>query len=551
MSDDKLLTPGQKDITSAVHAQYEEMCKLSFSTDISTKEVSQKIKRLKKCCSPGIDGVTTEHLYYANSKILCHYLKTVLSYMLQYTIVPPSFTTGIIVPVLKRSTLNPNQVESYRPITLSTTYSKLMELFLLPSDNTVNTQFGFKEKRGADFACGLLSDIICYAKGKGSPIYTCSLDAEKCFDRIWHDGLFYKLLDILPKSHWVFLYKLYTKLNAKVKWKGMVSEQFQVTRGTRQGSILSPALFKIFIDELLQKLICVRAGIHIGDQKYNSFAYADDISLFSLTSTGLQDMIDCCVEYAEKWRISFGVKKSKCMIVGKPVLKNEPDFYLGQHQLSNENSLDILGVTFDRCGSAESHINNRAGAARRAFYRAISRGVSYPGLATDVKAHLWRTWVAPVMSYGVVTLPITVNHLKSMDTLQAKQVKQFMGLGHRTHHTNLMQALGIDKMSSVITKALRSFFYRVMSADTPYRNLVTHQLASHIGGRTVVKGTLVHKLLQSNVNPTEAMIIKKSKTVINPPNGTTETIQYLVNQHGYNQLGSFEHRFTQLLVKAF
>jgi hypothetical protein len=398
MTDDMDLTPQQEHITRLV-VDYSRQCEAhNHETSITSSQVSDHIKLLKKGCSPGIDGVTSEHLYYANSEALCHYLQVVLTASLKYTIVPHQFSTGIIVPVLKKPTLNPNQVQNYRPITISSTYSKLMELCLIPSVDIANTQFGFQERRGTEFACGLLSDIICFTKEKGSPMFMCSLDAEKCFDKIWHDGLFFKLMNILPPAHWAFLYKLYKNLNTEVRWNGAKSEQFRVTRGTRQGSILSPTLFNIYIDELLQKLSLIDAGVCLGGQKYNSFAYADDISLFSLTSTGLQELINCCTSFAEEWRLTFGVTKSKCMVIGKPILCQEPNFYLGDHHMTNAETLDILGVSFNKSGSADTHVNNRLSSARRRFYKAISQGVSYPGLCSDTKAYLWNTWVAPVMA---------------------------------------------------------------------------------------------------------------------------------------------------------
>jgi hypothetical protein len=552
MSDDGLLTPQQEHIQHMVHKHYDKLCKSTNQPDpsITTDQISEYITHLKKGCSPGIDGITSEHLIHAKSNTLCHYLHIVLSCILQYTIVPDNFATGIIVPVLKRPSLNPNLVENYRPITLSSTYSKLMELFLIPSSNTMTTQFGFKDKRGTDFACGLINDVICFAKDKGSPLYMCSLDAEKCFDRIWHDGLFFKLMDVMPNPHWSFLYKMYSQSKSKVRWNGSMSEQFDVTRGTRQGSILSPTLFNIFIDELLENLYQINTGVQIGSHKYNSVAYADDISLFTLTATGLQDMINCCTRYAEEWRLSFGVKKSKCMIIGKQILSEDPKFYLGSNVMCNVNNLDILGITFNKSGTADTHIVNRASSARRAFYKAMSHGVNYPGLSSDVKGHLWRTWVSPVLSYGAVSLPISSSHIKDLDRIQGKQVKQFMGLSSRSHHTHLLEALNIPKMSCVIVQMLKSLYNRVFLCDTPYKSLVTYQLANYIATRSLVKGTLMHKIIENDINPISTL---KSRTAprIKESNGLVDTIKLLVNTDNYNRRDSFEHNFIKLLVRAF
>ncbi len=166
-------------------------------------------------------------------------------------------------------------------------------------------------------ACSFLNDIITHCKVQKSSLFIASLDAEKCFDTVCHVSLFFKLIGVIPEHEWLFLYEWYTQLNAMVKWNGQYSALFKVTRGTRQGSVLSPYLFNICINHLLVTLQNTDLGVMIGNSMYNSFAYADDVSLFCLSIPGLQKLIDICVQYCLRWRFNFNQEKSKCMIVGK------------------------------------------------------------------------------------------------------------------------------------------------------------------------------------------------------------------------------------------
>ena len=61
-------------------------------------------------------------------------------------------------------------------------------------------------------ACALIN-LINDINDRGSPLYICSLDAEKCFDSIWHDALLYKLWEKLPLHHWLLMYRWYNNSN--------------------------------------------------------------------------------------------------------------------------------------------------------------------------------------------------------------------------------------------------------------------------------------------------------------------------------------------------
>ena len=80
-----------------------------------------------------------------------------------------------------------------------------------------------------------------------------------------------------------------------------------MTPGTRQGSVLSPCLFNIFINHLLHSLNNSDAGVRIGDTLYNYMAYAADITLFSTHVQEQKNLIYVCVAFSKRWRFKFGV----------------------------------------------------------------------------------------------------------------------------------------------------------------------------------------------------------------------------------------------------
>jgi hypothetical protein len=194
------LSEQQQDIKTAVKKHFEKNLNYKEQKIITPEEVSNLIVNMKLKSSPGHDGITSEHLVHGKSHILCKHLGSLYSTVMSWNVVPDVFKVGVIIPVLKKSTLNTNDPCNYRPITLSSVHSKIVEQLMIPPDKVSDMQFGFRAKRGTSFGCRLLNDVACYQNQKGSPLYICSLDAEKCFDRIWHAGLFFKLWGVIPLS---------------------------------------------------------------------------------------------------------------------------------------------------------------------------------------------------------------------------------------------------------------------------------------------------------------------------------------------------------------
>jgi Reverse transcriptase (RNA-dependent DNA polymerase) len=110
----------------------------------------------------------------------------------------------------------------------------------------------------------------------------------------------------------------YTNHHVRVAWSAVMSNYFLAANGVKQGGVLSPILFVVFI---LMALIvgssCYKAGCgcYVGKHFMGALAYADDIVLLSPSPIALRKMLEICDTYALDYNICFNAKKSKCLIV--------------------------------------------------------------------------------------------------------------------------------------------------------------------------------------------------------------------------------------------
>ena len=148
-----------------------------------------------------------------------------------------------------------------------------------------------------------------------------------------------------------------------VRWGNSVSKGFKVTNGVRQGGILSPYLFNIYLDDLSITLRKQYAGCKIADRIINHLLYADDLVLMCPSYRGLQDLLDICSEYADKHDIKFNTKKSVVLIRKNQILKSAivPEFILSNEPLTEVKEVKYLGHFITDDGKDDKDILNACG----------------------------------------------------------------------------------------------------------------------------------------------------------------------------------------------
>ena len=110
----------------------------------------------------------------------------------------------------------------------------------------------------------------------------------------------------------------------KVRWGNTISSSFKVGNGVKQGGILSPVLFNIYMDKLSIALNNTAIGGKIGGQLLNHLCYADDMCLISISSPGMQHLLNICHSFSIEHSLLYNGTKSYSRVLS-PIISNLKD----------------------------------------------------------------------------------------------------------------------------------------------------------------------------------------------------------------------------------
>jgi hypothetical protein len=362
----KLFADKYRDLYSSVPYDVNDMQSIQSEVNILLKTISSHadctinlhdlisaVSRLKAHKNDGGTGLTSDHIINAGNDCYVH-MAMLFSAIIAHGTVPDSFLYSTIVPIPKGKHGNVSDSSNFRGITLSSIYGKLFDNIVLAryGDRLFSSelQFGFKAKSSTNLCSMVLKESIAYYVNNQCSVFCTFLDASKAFDRLKYCKLFKLLVDRqLPAPIIRVLINFYTGNYVRVAWCGIVSDYFLAINGVKQGGVLSPVLFCLYVDGLLVALSNAGVGCFIGDYFVGALAYADDIVLLAPSASALRIMLAICDDYANEYCISFNANKSKCLVVLPRTRRFLSDyikkctFYVGDNPIEYVDSFAHLG----------------------------------------------------------------------------------------------------------------------------------------------------------------------------------------------------------------
>ena len=322
-------------------------------------------------------------------------------------------------------------------------------------------QFGFKRKTSTNHALFCLRETVNYYIDNGSRVFCSYLDASKAFDRVVHSGLFIKMIEReTPKC---FLDVWYDDLQCRVRWDGFIGQWFSVTAGVRQGGVLSPDLYNLYVDDLLCKLQQSGAGCYISNIFAAALFYADDICILAPSLKGLQRLLDICSMFCIDWDICLNVKKTKNMFFGKPLnISYRPT--LNGMPIDWVSDWKYLGIVVKSGRRFGCSVQERV----KSFYRSLNAILRVEGRSDDlVLLRLLEAHCVPLITYGIETLHIADRDEKrSLRVAYNSIFRKLFGYRHFESVTNLQHALRRPTWEELVDRRQNGFLNRARSSES-------------------------------------------------------------------------------------
>ena len=229
------------------------------------------------------------------------------------------------------------------------------------------------------------------------------MDFSKAFDSIPRDTLFLKLTKIgVCGKFFNILKNLYRNDSCQVKLEDGLTKSFLTNQGVKQGCILSPLLFNIYLSDLTRQIggeNCKPLKIHASNP-ISCIIWADDIVLLSETEEGLQCMLNHLSEYTKINGMKINSDKTKSMIFNKSGKIFRRTFTVGNERIFTTSSYKYLGFLVTPSGEIFSGLKNLKDRALKAYYKLKKTMGTYFRLYPIVTLHLFDTLIKPILLYN-------------------------------------------------------------------------------------------------------------------------------------------------------
>ena len=407
------------------------------------KEICELIQILDRNKATGPDGLSPSLIKEAGHTIVPSLTKLINLSLLTGKM-PSQWKCANVIPIHKKG--SKSVLNNYRPISLLPIISKIMERvvfksvynFFHDSKFLSSHQSGFRPKDSTVNQLSFLYHEFCKALDEKKDVRVVFCDISKAFDKVWHEGIIYKLHCSGIRGRLLNWFKDYLKnRKQRVVIKGQCSDWGIIKAGVPQGSVLGPLLFLVYINDLADEVDC------------NIKMFADDTTLYidvddpESSANKLNSDLSKIKIWADLWLVDFNPSKTKAMTITNRKVPHPP-LRFANKALEEVKVHKHLGVTFSHNLSWSTHVDN--------LYKTASKSLNIlhklmHKLDRKTLETIYLTFIRPKLEYASpVWSDLSIQDKTKLENCQIKAAQIVTGAKRRTSHTNLYNEVSWPKL---------------------------------------------------------------------------------------------------------
>lgn len=443
-------------------------CQLEFPIrHITPSEVKEEIRNLNTKKSTGYDKIDAKAIQSLPNKALI-FLTLIYNSILRLQHFPTQWKCAEIIMVAKPNKPE-NMVSSYRPISLLTIFSKIFErLFLKRLTPVLNRnniipeyQFGFRQHHGTPEQCHRIIKVISASFERKMYCSAVFLDIQQAFDKVWHEGLLYKLKKLLPAPFYLFLKSYLKGRSFYVKINNETSDIKYIAAGVPQGSVLAPVLYTIFTYDM-----------PIIDE-VTVATYADDTAFICTSNVAteasrvLQTQLNNVNVWLKKWKIRVNAQKSSHITFTLRRDSCSP-VYLNESEIPIKSDVKYLGLHLDRRLTWKTHVKAKRTQLNNKFKKMYWLLGRKSQLSLENKLLLYKTILKPIWTYGIELWGTTSNsNVEILQRFQSKALRSIVNAPWFITNKMLHTDLNVPFIKPEISRLSNNYLERLSNHVNP------------------------------------------------------------------------------------
>ncbi|MEW8544970.1 MAG: reverse transcriptase domain-containing protein [Candidatus Thiodiazotropha sp.] len=394
----------------------------AINRDITLEETQAALEYLKPGKAAGPDKVFTDLLLRANEELI-KAIHTLFLYSFKTGTLPCDWKMADVKFLRKSGKKNYNSASAYRPISLTSCLGKCLERIItvrlngfIEHNNIIDLeQEGFRRFHSTTHALMRLVQDIFNGYNKKEMSLVAFIDMEKAFDSIWRDGLMVKMYKLgIRGTVWKWISNFLSSRRAKCFLKGTYGPEFETFVGLPQGSVISPVLFNIFLQDIYKNISCQKVK------------FADDGTIWSLgtdtkvLSKTVEQELQKIFEWTLKWRMKLSPEKTEICLFSRGNNNTDPSqihVQLNGNDIKYNSSPKVLGLHLDESLTFQNHIIKTEQKANKVI--GVLRQVKHvEQIKTSKLIQLYKSLICPILEYACPVWQIA--DAKRLDEIQRK-----------------------------------------------------------------------------------------------------------------------------------